>query len=45
MLLTPEEVGLVEHSQKSIIKYNKISDLYPHPYEPKEGLWDNWQPL
>lgn len=21
-----------------------IKDLYPHPYEPKEGLWDNWQP-
>ncbi len=21
-----------------------ISELYPHPYEPKEGLWDNWQP-
>jgi cytidine deaminase len=19
-------------------------DLYPLPYEPKEGLWDNWQP-
>lgn len=22
-----------------------ITDLYPHPYEPKEGLWHNWQPL
>lgn len=21
-----------------------ISQLYPHPYEPKEGLWDNWKP-
>jgi cytidine deaminase len=21
-----------------------IKDLYPLPYEPKEGLWDNWQP-
>lgn len=21
-----------------------ISDFYPHPYEPNEGLWDNWQP-
>ena len=19
-------------------------DFYPFPYEPKEGLWDNWQP-
>ena len=19
-------------------------DLYPFPYEPTEGLWDNWQP-
>ncbi len=19
-------------------------DFYPLPYEPKEGLWDNWQP-
>lgn len=19
-------------------------DLYPHPFEEKEGLWDNWQP-
>ncbi len=19
-------------------------DFYPHPYEPIEGLWDNWQP-
>jgi cytidine deaminase len=26
-----------------IEKYS-ISELYPHPYEPKEGLWDNWQP-
>ncbi|MBI5358368.1 hypothetical protein HZB69_01935 [Candidatus Amesbacteria bacterium] len=22
----------------------KISDFYPLPYEPKEGLWDNWEP-
>jgi cytidine deaminase len=22
-----------------------IKDFYPHPYEPKEGLWDNWQPI
>lgn len=21
-----------------------IKDLYPHPYEPKENLWDDWQP-
>ena len=21
-----------------------IEDFYPLPYEPKEGLWDNWQP-
>ncbi len=21
-----------------------IKDLYPLPYEPKEGLWNNWQP-
>ena len=21
-----------------------ISDFYPYPYEPKEGLWDNWEP-
>jgi len=21
-----------------------IKDLYPHPYEPREGLWDHWQP-
>lgn len=21
-----------------------IKDFYPHPYEPVEGLWDNWQP-
>lgn len=21
-----------------------IEDLYPMPYEPEEGLWDNWQP-
>jgi cytidine deaminase len=21
-----------------------ITDFYPLPYEPKEGLWDNWQP-
>ncbi len=21
-----------------------IAELFPHPYEPKEGLWDNWEP-
>lgn len=21
-----------------------VKDLYPYPYEPKQGLWDNWQP-
>lgn len=21
-----------------------IQELYPHPYEPEEGLWDNWNP-
>lgn len=21
-----------------------IKDFYPHPYAPKEGLWDNFQP-
>ncbi|MEO6655860.1 MAG: hypothetical protein ABIO36_07220 [Pyrinomonadaceae bacterium] len=21
-----------------------IVDLYPHPYEPIVGLWDNWEP-
>jgi cytidine deaminase len=21
-----------------------IKDLYPHPYEPAEGLWDNFKP-
>ena len=21
-----------------------IKDFYPLPYEPKDGLWDNWQP-
>lgn len=21
-----------------------INDFYPHPYEPIDGLWDNWQP-
>lgn len=26
-----------------IEKYT-IKDFYPHPYEPKKGLWDNWQP-
>lgn len=26
-----------------IEKYT-IKDFYPHPFEPKEGLWDNWQP-
>lgn len=26
-----------------IEKYS-IKDLYPHPYEPKEGLWDNFIP-
>ena len=25
-----------------IEKYT-IKDLYPHPYEPTEGLWNNWQ--
>jgi cytidine deaminase len=20
-----------------------MAELYPHPYEPIEGLWDNWQ--
>lgn len=25
-----------------IEKYT-IAELYPHPYEPKEGLWDNWE--
>lgn len=24
-------------------KYS-IIDFYPLPYEPKDGLWDNWQP-
>ena len=24
-------------------KYS-IKDLYPHPYEPVQGLWDNWSP-
>jgi cytidine deaminase len=22
----------------------KITDFYLYPYEPKEGLWDNWEP-
>jgi cytidine deaminase len=22
----------------------KASDFYPLPYEPKEGLWNNWEP-
>jgi cytidine deaminase len=26
-----------------IEKYS-IRDFYPFPYEPVEGLWDNWQP-
>jgi len=26
-----------------IEKYS-IRDFYPFPYEPIEGLWDNWQP-
>lgn len=26
-----------------IEKYT-IAELYPHPYEPKEGQWDNWEP-
>lgn len=26
-----------------IEKYT-AGDFYPLPYEPKEGLWDNWQP-
>ena len=26
-----------------IEKYT-IQELYPHPYEPKEGLWDNFVP-
>jgi cytidine deaminase len=26
-----------------IEKYG-IQDFYPFPYEPIEGLWDNWQP-
>ncbi|MEK7495148.1 MAG: hypothetical protein AAB603_00980 [Patescibacteria group bacterium] len=26
-----------------IEKYT-IEDLYPHPYEPVKGLWDNWRP-
>ena len=21
-----------------------IKDFYPLPYEPKDGIWDNWQP-
>jgi len=21
-----------------------IKDLYPHPFNPKPGLWDNFQP-
>lgn len=21
-----------------------MRELLPHPYEPKEGFWDNWQP-
>jgi cytidine deaminase len=21
-----------------------IKELYPHPYEPVEGLWDGWEP-
>ena len=25
-----------------IEKYT-AKDLYPYPYEPKNGLWDNWQ--
>jgi cytidine deaminase len=26
-----------------IDKYS-IVDLYPHPYDPIQGLWENWQP-
>ena len=26
------------------LEKNTIKDFYPLPYEPKEGLWDNWQP-
>lgn len=22
----------------------RVKDFYPLPYEPKEGLWDNWEP-
>lgn len=22
----------------------RLKDLYPLPFEEKEGLWDNWQP-
>ncbi|HMD85927.1 MAG TPA: hypothetical protein VKO18_14625 [Terriglobia bacterium] len=26
-----------------MVKYT-IKELYPHPYEPVEGLWDGWKP-
>jgi cytidine deaminase len=26
------------------IEKHLIKDLYPYPYEPVKGLWDNWQP-
>ncbi len=26
------------------LEVHTAKDLYPLPYEPKAGLWDNWQP-
>lgn len=26
------------------IEHYTAKDFYPHPYEPKAGLWDGWQP-
>src|SRR5438045_428225 len=31
------------YTYPKIEKYT-MSELLPHPYEPKEGLWNNWEP-
>ena len=44
------KVILMQYIQRRIgwtfpkLEIHRAAELYPFPYEPKEGLWDNWQP-
>lgn len=48
---TPQtSVLLVQYIQKKngwifpVVERHLAVDLYPYPYDPKPGLWDNWKP-